>query len=121
MHTLENECLTPPPRERAFPERGGGGEGKERQKEGCWEMERSQVSQTRPEPVTFPVYTTGGRAHGRSAHPAGRPSPRGTPGHVVTGGVTSRSAPLAIGGLKDLKESGSSCGTRPPTHGPAPG
>lgn len=84
-------------------------------------MEGSQVSQTRPEPVTFPVYTTGGRAHGRSARPAGRPSPRGTLGHVVTGGVTSRSAPLPNGGSKDSKEGGSSCGTRPPAHGPAPG
>lgn len=118
MHTLENECLTPPPRERAFPEREV--KAKERQKEGYWEMEGSQVSQTRPEPVTFPVYTTGGRAHGRSACPAGRPSPRGTTGHVVTGGVTSRPAPLANGGSKDWKEGGSSCGTRPPAHGPAP-
>lgn len=114
VHTLENECIKPPPRERAFPESGE--KGKERQKEGCWEMEGSQVSQTRAEPVTFPVYTTGGRAHGRSARPAGRPNPRGTPGHVVTGGVTSRWAPLANGGSKVSKEGGSYCGT-----GPGPG
>lgn len=82
-------------------------------------MEGSQVSQTRPEPVTFPVYTTGGRAHGRRARPAGRPSPRGTTGHVVTGGVTSTSAPLASGGSKDSKEGGSSCGTRPSPGGVA--
>lgn len=119
VHALENECLTPPPRESAFPERRE--KGKERQKEGCWEMEGSQVLQTRPKPVTFSVYTTGSRAHGGSACPAGRPSPRGTPGHVVTGGVTSGSAPLANGGSKDLKAGGSSCGTGPPAHGPAPG
>lgn len=82
-------------------------------------MEGSQVSQTRPEPVTFPVYTTGGRAHGRRARPAGRPSPRGTTGHVVTlspAGSPPHRPRWPAGARRTPRRA-----ARPAAHGPAPG